>query len=386
MTGLLHRFHRRAQDLKVDYRDDLRLFRSASFRAGLVAMVVAYLLVPVGWETFPVTRLLEDWGLTLSTLNYCGIFAIGALGLNLLTGYTGQVSLGHSVFVGVGAYFTAYSGATWDLPMWLWLPGATLLGFAVGYLIGPFALRLRGNYLVVVTLGLVFVGDHVFRNWRSVTGGNAGVSVSKAPLELGPLDFRDLTLFGHEFEKHQSMFWLIWAFVALTALLVKNIVRTRPGRALQAVRDRDIAAEIIGIDLFRYKTMAFAISSAIAAMAGALYGTLQSYVSPIDFGLIVAIQYIAMIIMGGLGTIYGSIIGAFFVGGLPRMIDGLSKDFDLPGVGGDKGGAEGIISVLSLNHVIFGVMIAGFLLLEPRGAAGIWARVKAYFKAWPFSY
>ena len=174
--------------------------------------------------------------------------------------------------------------------------------------------------------------------------------------------------------------------MAVTALLVKNIVRTRPGRALQAVRDRDIAAEIIGIDLFRYKTMAFAISSAIAAMAGGLYGTLQAYVSPIDFGLLVAIQYIAMVILGGLGTVHGSIIGALFVGALPRVIDGLAKDYDLPGVGGDKGGLEGILSVSSLNHVIFGLLIAGFLLLEPRGVAGILARVRAYFKAWPFSY
>ncbi len=374
------------KDLKVRYQDDLRLFGSPTLRAGLVVMVFAYLFIPVWWETFAVTRLLEGWGLTMTTLNYAGIFAIGALGLNLLTGYTGQVSLGHSVFIGVGAYFTAYAGATWGLPFWLWLPGATLLGFAVGFLIGPFALRLRGNYLVVVTLGLVFVGDHVFRNWKSVTGGNTGVSVSKASLEVGPFDFRDLTLFGHGFEKQQSFFWLIWGFVAVTALLVKNIVRTRPGRALQAVRDRDIAAEIIGIDLFRYKTMAFAISSAIAAMAGGLYGTLQAYVSPIDFGLLVAIQYIAMVILGGLGTVHGSIIGALFVGALPRVIDGLAKDYDLPGVGGDKGGLEGILSVSSLNHVIFGLLIAGFLLLEPRGVAGILARVRAYFKAWPFSY
>ncbi|MBC8364270.1 MAG: branched-chain amino acid ABC transporter permease [Actinobacteria bacterium] len=374
------------KDLKVRYQDDLRLFGSPTLRLGLVALVLAYLFIPVWWETFPVTRLIEGWGLTMTTLNYVGIFAIGALGLNLLTGYTGQVSLGHSVFVGVGAYFAAYAGATWDLPFWLWLPGATLLGFAVGVLIGPFALRLRGNYLVVVTLGLVFVGDHVFRNWRSVTGGNAGVSVSKAPLEVGPIDFRDLTLFGHGFEKEQGFFWLIWGFVAITALLVKNIVRTRPGRALQAVRDRDIAAEIIGIDLFRYKTMAFAISSAIAAMAGGLYGTLQAYVSPIDFGLGIAIQYIAIIILGGLGTVHGSIIGALFVGALPRVIDGLAKDFDIPAVGGDKGGSGGILSVSSLNQIIFGLLIAGFLLLEPRGIAGIWARVKAYFKAWPFSY
>lgn len=377
---------RPSPNLRTRYTDDLRLFGSSWLKVGLVALILAYLFVPVWWESFWLTGLFDDWGLTLNTLSYAGIFAIGALGLNLLTGYTGQVSLGHSVFLGVGAYFTAYAGSEWDLPMVLWLPGATLLGFAVGALVGPFALRLRGNYLVVVTLGLVFVGDHIFRNWDSVTGGSTGVSVSSTSLELGPLDFRELSLFGHDFTEDQSLFWLIWAFVAIVALLMKNIVRTRPGRALQAVRDRDIAAEVIGVDLFRYKTMSFAISSAIAALAGALFGTLQLFISPIDFGLLISIQYIAIIILGGLGTIYGSIIGGLLLGGLPRVIDGLSKDYDLPGVAGDQGGQEGLVTVSSLNQIIFGLLIAGFLLLEPRGLAGIWVRIKTYFKSWPFSY
>ena len=377
---------RPSQKLATRYEDDLRLFGSPVLKAGLAIMIAAYVFVPVWWESFFLTQPLADRGLTLTTLAYIGIFAIGALGLNLLTGYTGQVSLGHAVFVGVGAYFTAYAGSEWDLPFVLWLPLATLLGFVVGGLVGPFALRLRGNYLVVVTLGLVFVGDHVFRNWDSVTNGSTGVSVSAASLEIGPFDFRGLSLFGHEFSEEASLLWLIWAFVAVTALLVKNIVRTRPGRALQAVRDRDIAAEVIGVDLFRYKTMAFAISSAIGALAGALFGPLQLFVSPIDFGLFISIQYIAIIIVGGLGTVYGSIIGAFVVGGLPRIIDGLSRDFDLPAVGGDRGGPEGLLSISSLNQIIFGFLIAAFLLLEPRGLAGIWVRIKAYFKAWPFSY
>jgi len=375
-----------SRHLTVKYLDDLRLFGSPLRRLCLMTLMFCYFVLPLCWETFPFVRTIDSWGLTLTTLNYAGVFAIGALGLNLLTGYTGQVSLGHSVFVAVGAYATAYAGSTWNIPMWLWLPGAVTAGFLVGLVIGPFALRLRGNYLVVVTLGMVFVGDHLFRNWKSATGGNAGVSVSKASLEIGPLDFRNLSVFGQQFDKDQSFFWLIWGAVALVALLLKNIVRARPGRALQAIRDRDLAAEIIGVDLFRYKTMAFAISSAVAALAGALFGPLQGYISPIDFGLLVSIQYIAIIILGGLGTVHGSIIGALLLGGLPRIIEGLAKDVDLPAVAGDKGGIEGIVSISSLNHIIYGVLIAGFLLLEPRGVAGIWARVKAYFQTWPFSY
>ena len=338
-----------SKELKVRYQQDLMLWRTPVLRAGLFSLFVLYILSPIIWESFIVTKFLDDIGLTMTTLNYAGVFAVGAIGLNLLTGYTGQVSLGHSVFVGAGAYFTAYAGSTWDLPFIVWLPGSLLVGFLIGFIVGPLALRLRGNYLVVVTLGLVFLGDHIFRNWKSVTGGSTGVSVTGASLKIGPVDFRNFEVFGHEFEKSQSFFWLIWGFVALVALLVKNIVRTRPGRALQAVRDRDIAAEIIGVDLLHYKTKAFAISSSIAALAGALFGVLQSFISPIDFGLLVAIQYIAIIILGGMGTIHGSIIGALVLGSLPRLVENISRDYDLPGVSGDQGGIGGMLSISSLN-------------------------------------
>ncbi|MDZ7674256.1 MAG: branched-chain amino acid ABC transporter permease [Acidimicrobiales bacterium] len=382
---------RRNHRMVVDYADDLRLFGTPWKRVGLVVLVGLYLFVPVLFAdlTFSwlpdIAQTAVQAFFNLNTLAYVGVFAIGAIGLNLLTGYTGQISLGHAVFLGVGAYTAAYVGNTYSWPMILWLPAATLAGFLVGAAIGPFALRLRGLYLVVVTLGLVFVGDHIFRNWESVTAGNTGVSTTAAEPVLGPLDFTGLELFGHEFTTEQSMFWLIWFFVALTALLVKNIVRTRPGRALQAIRERDLAAEIIGVDLSRYKIMAFAISSGIASLAGALYGALQLFVSPVDFALLVSIQFIAIIIIGGLGTVYGSIIGALLIGGLPRIIDELSRSQDLPGVGGDVGGVDGLISVSSLNQIIFGLAIAAVLLIESRGVAALWERSKLYFRTWPFT-
>ena len=198
-----------SKDLKVRYQQDLMLWRTPLLRSGLLTLIALYILSPIIWETFPVTKFLSDVGLTMTTLNYAGVFAVGAIGLNLLTGYTGQVSLGHSVFVGAGAYFTAYAGTTWDLPFLIWLPCSLLVGFLIGFIVGPLALRLRGNYLVVVTLGLVFLGDHIFRNWKSVTGGSTGVSVTGASLKIGSIDFRNLEIFGHEFEKSQSFFWLI---------------------------------------------------------------------------------------------------------------------------------------------------------------------------------
>jgi branched-chain amino acid transport system permease protein len=352
------------------YEEELRLFRTRSAKAGLVALVALWLLTPV---------FLVDpfW---LSVLNCAGIAAVGAIGLNLLTGYTGQVSLGHAFFIGAGAYVAAAVGGDLGLPLILWLPASALLGAAVGALIGPFALRLRGNYLAIVTLGLVFLGEHLFRNLDSVTGGNSGTSVT-AEAAIGPLDFSAITILGDEYIRNQGWFWLIWALVALAALLTKNIVRTRPGRAIQAIRDRDVAAEVVGVELGRYKVAAFAVSSGFAALAGALYGAYQQYVSPDEWTLVLSIQYIAIIIVGGVGTVFGAVLGALFLGGLPAVIDNYSES--IPGVGT---GTEGIIQVDSLNIAIFGLLIVLFLMFEPRGLAAMWLRLKAYFKAWPFSY
>lgn len=359
-------------NLTRHYADELRLFRTGSAKTWTAVLAALWLLTPM---------LLADpfW---LSVLNYAGIAAIGAIGLNLLTGYTGQVSLGHAFFIGAGAYTAAAVGGDLGLPLVLWLPAAALLGGAVGALIGPFALRLRGNYLAIVTLGLVFLGEHLFRNLDGVTGGNSGTSVT-AEATLGPLDFSAVSLLGDEYIREQGWFWLVWALVALVALLVKNIVRTRPGRAIQAIRDRDVAAEIIGVELGRYKIAAFAVSSALAGVAGALYGAYQQYVSPDEWTLFLSIQYIAIIIVGGVGTVFGAVLGALFLGGLPAVIENYSDS--IPGVA-TRAGDDGFISVFSLNQAIFGLLIVLFLMFEPRGLAAMWLRVKAYFKAWPFSY
>jgi branched-chain amino acid transport system permease protein len=355
-----------------DYRQDLRLFGTPLAKAGLAAMILGFLLLP--------TVVQDDFW--LSVLIYVGITAIGAIGLNLLTGYCGQISLGNAFFIGAGAYCTASMAGDFGLPLPLWLLAAAVVGGLLGGVIGPFALRLRGHYLAIVTLGLVFVGEHLWRNLKDVTGGNSGTSVV-ADVSLGPVDFAALNLAGEQYSRNQGFFWLVWALVALIALLAKNLTRTRAGRALQAVRDRDQAAEVIGVRVGRYKIGAFVLSSAIASVAGALYGTYQQYVSPDEWNLLLSIQYIAIIIVGGLGTIFGSILGAIFVGALPALIDRYSES--IPGVS-TRVGDDGFISVFALNQAIFGLLIVLFLVLEPRGLAGIWLRVKAYFKTWPFSY
>jgi len=363
-------------EMVIDYGDDLKLFRSRLTQVAMIVVLLVFLLLPLQVDDF--------W---LGVLNYVAIFAIGGIGLNLLTGFTGQVSLGHAFFVAVGAFSTAYLGGELDWPMWLWLPAAAILGAVIGAIVGPIALRLSGNYLAIVTLGLLFLGEHIFSNWKSVTGGGRGTRVD-APLAIGPIDFADLELFGSSYSRQQGLFWLLWIVVAITALIAKNIVRSRPGRAMQAIRDRDIAAEVVGVSLLRYKLGAFAVSSAMAAVAGAFYGAaVQQFVSPAEFGgqlgLILSIQFIAVIIIGGLGTVYGAILGAIVVGALPRIIQEFSGSLPFLSSGP---GDDGILEVSSFNNMLFGLLIIVFLLAEPLGLAALWMRLKAYFKFWPFSY
>lgn len=362
---------RRNTRMTIRYEDDLRLFRTHTARVVALVALGAAIVLPLTLGDF--------W---LSVLCYAGIATIGATGLNLLVGYTGQVSLGHAFFLGTGAYVAAFAGGSLGLPLPLWLAAAALIGAAIGALIGPFALRLRGNYLVIVSLGLLIVGQHVFENWDALTGGLTGRSV-RAPVTLGPLDFAALGTSTAHLTRNEGYFYLIWIVAGLLLLAGKNIVRTRPGRALQAIRDRDLAAEVLGISVFKYKVAAFALSSAYAAMAGALYASYARYVSPLDWSLFLSIQYIAMIIVGGAGTMLGSVLGALFLTVVPRLVESLSEQ--LPFVSRSAGSAGGI-TVYGLNQLLFGVLIIAFLIFEPRGLAEIWRRTKMYFTMWPFSY
>ncbi len=373
------------------YTDDLRLFPTPAKRVGLVALIALYLLVPY--------LINDEWG---SVLALAGIVAIGAIGLNLLTGYTGQPSLGMAAFIGLGAFIAGYygggrieDGIGYDLNLFVYLLMAVVAGAVVGFLIGLPALRLRGNYLVIVTLGLVFVALYVWKKWTTFTGGNEGSPMPvKADLSLGfwSIDFLKPTVFGKELGPKQGLMYLAWGLVIVVALLVKNIVRTRPGRALQAVRDRDVAAEVVGVSLFRYKVGAFVISSAIAAAAGVLYGLYLGFLTPDEtsLGLVLSIQFLAVIVVGGISTIYGSILGAVLVGALPKLIEEFVPDnWNLPILGWpivtNEAGSTGF-SKGALATAIYALLIIVFLVFEPRGLAGIWRRIQAYFKTWPFSY
>lgn len=363
------------RNLTLDYADDLRLFRGPWRKLGLGLLVFLYLWVPGYFSPY-----------VLGVLTLCGVYAVGAVGLNLLTGYAGQVSLGHAFFFGAGAYAAAYLGAQRQWPLLAYLLAAAAIGFAVGAIIGPFALRLRGNYLVIVTLGLVFLGEHLWKNWESVTGGGTGASVKAAPTSIGTWNFKDLNVGGVGYQKEQSMFWLVWAVVAVVVVVAKNLVRSRAGRAMQAVRDRDLSAEVIGVNLARYKVGAFAWSSALAALSGALYGVVTERVEGGIFNLFLSITFVAMVIIGGVGTIFGSVLGALLVFGGQQLISQNSGFFLFDPLIQSSPTDNGVFSIGEFNNILFGLFIVLFLLFEPRGLAALWLRAKTWFLTWPFSY
>ncbi len=361
---------RRPEGLHTRYADEIALVRTRADRVWVALLVVGYVATPLVLDDF--------W---LSVLVFTAIAAIGAIGLNLLTGFAGQVSLGHAFFLGLGAYTAGVLGGDLGLPVVVWLPAAGLFGALVGLAIGPFALRLKGLYLAIVTLGLVFVGDHLFRNLRLITGGSQGRAIP-SPL-IGGLNFADLgAVLGMPLSREQSFFLFVIPLLALATIAAKNVARTRPGRAFQAIRDREIAAAVIGVDVARYKVGAFVISSFYASAAGALLGSYLRHVTPDRFDLTLSIQYVAMVIVGGIGTVYGSLFGALFIVLVPRLVEQVSPL--IPFVTRSAGAAG--VTVFTLNQIVFGVLIVVFLVAEPLGLAGIWRRLRLYFRMWPFSY
>lgn len=346
---------RESRRAAIDAR--MRLWTPFVGAAGLLLLFAAWAVLP-----------LVLGGFALKLYVYVGMAAIGAIGLNFLAGNAGQVSLGHPFFIGVGVYCGAALGADQGWPLAVWLPAAAVLGAGFGALIGPFALRLKGNYLVMITIALVFVGQHVFNNWSAVTGGVGGRPIAP-PMSIFGWDLNDART---PILKDQRFAWFVWPLVGLCALAVTNILRSRPGRALQAIRDRDLTAEVLGISLARYKVSAFALSGALAALTGGLYGAYVGFASPTEWNLLLAIQYLAMIVVGGMGSVAGSVIGAAVIVCLPYAVQAGVQS--LPWLGGlvsQSPGDGGWLSVFALNQILFGVLIAMFLTFAPRGLAAL---------------
>lgn len=369
----------RARGMIRNYSQDVRLVKSRGGLVTLLGVIAIFLVLP--WIVD------DSWA---GIFMIAGYTAVGALGLNLLTGYTGLPSLGTAAFIAIGAFSASYLGREEDVAglewsFWGYALVALAVGALVGFIVGLPALRLRGVYLSIATLGLVFVTLYVLKSWDEVSGGNAGASLP-ITVELWPfgLDFANLELFGHTFSRNQGLLYLVWAFVGIVALLCKNIVRSRPGRALQAVRDRDVAAEVVGVSLFRSKVGAFVISSAIGSLAGVFYGLFIQYVVPDEsnFGLNVSIQFLAVIVVGGIGTGYGPVVGAVLIAAIPKFIDGLSSllPFLFTESPSEVGFTKGNFATL-----LYALLIIIFLITEPNGVAGLARRIGGYFRSWPLA-
>jgi branched-chain amino acid transport system permease protein len=339
----------------TSYRADLALRHTPVEYIRLVLALVIVLALPSLVSPF--------W---LTVLNQIGIAVIGAIGLNILVGYTGQISLGQGGFLAVGAYTAGLIAVNTSASPLLGLLAAVVVTAVVGAFFGLPALRLKGLYLAIATLAAQQIIVWVITHWEFVTGGTDA------------LVLESVSVFGWTITGDKQWFWVIAAFAALATITATNLFRTGVGRAFVAIRDQDIAAAVVGVDPARYKVLAFGVSSGFVGLAGALTAYWTQILTWERFTLDVSILYLAMIIVGGLGTVSGSIYGAAFMIGVPAYLDQLSFR-----VSGDSFLARDLPAIKLL---IFGLTIVLFLVFEPRGLARIWQRIKDYFGLWPFRY
>jgi branched-chain amino acid transport system permease protein len=298
-----------------------------------------------------------------------GIYAIAAIGLNVLIGYTGQISLGHGAFFGVGAYAAAVLATRFDMPFLITLPAAGFITALVGMVFGLPSSRLKGLYLTIATLAGQFIIEYSLVHWESVTMGTMGITLPKA------------TFFGWPLVGDRSFFYTTFALLALLLWMAVNLMRTKFGRAFIAIRDNDRAAEGMGIPIFPYKLLAFAISSFYAGVAGGLwaYYTVSITTEPFNLGL--SVEYIAMVIIGGMGNMTGAVFGAVFITGLNEGLRTMTDILMNIGLFSQAG-----LNMAPLKEFVFGLAIVLFILLEPRGLAEVWRIVRSNFRLWPFSY
>jgi branched-chain amino acid transport system permease protein len=303
----------------------------------------------------------------LSLANSVGIATIGAIGLNILVGYTGQISLGQGGFLAVGAYTAGILTAQMGLPWYASTLVACLVTAVIGAIFGIPSLRLKGLYLAIATLAAQVIILWVVTHWKALTGGVDALVVPNP------------TLFGIQINTEFNMYWVIWGLAGLTALATINLFRTHYGRAFIAIRDQDIAAEVMGINLFLYKLLAFAVSSFFVGLAGALTAHYRSIVTWERFTIDVSVLYLAMIIIGGLGSVPGSFFGATFMTLLPAILTNLGRALksSFPFI-------EGTLPFI--QQAAFGTVIILFLIFEPEGLNKMWKNLKDYFRLWPFSY
>jgi branched-chain amino acid transport system permease protein len=347
--------------LKTSYEADMALYPLPIARWTVAVLaVIFFLLIPLTLHEY-----------YLSVANLVWIAIVGALGLNILVGYTGQVSIGHGAFMSVGAYTAANLATRLDSPWPVNLLAGGLMAAAVGAVVGIPSLRIKGLYLAIATLAGQLIIEWTINHVTFISGGvQASISVPRPRLGSMVLS------------SQRDMYYFLLVFVVIAIVGTMNLVRSRVGRAFIAIRDQDIAAEIIGIDIFRYKLLAFAISSFYAGVTGVLYTYFLGIANYEQFQIGVSIDYLAMIIVGGLGSVLGSIFGAIFITLLPIVIRLSMESF-----GSVFFNPQTVLNLIpNLRLMLFGALIIFFLVVEPDGLNRLWRNIRNYFRIWPFAY
>jgi branched-chain amino acid transport system permease protein len=336
------------------YGQDVAIFRTRAQWVMLFAFLAFLFTCPLFFS---------DRILTIMTI--IGITVISVHGLNILTGYCNQISIGHVGFMAVGAYTSAVLTAKLGWPFWAALPAAALMAGIVGIIFGLPSLRVKGFYLIMATIAAHFIIIWFIIQLRNVTGGADGMAVPRP--EIGSFVLKSKA----------SWFYLVMIFACLATFLAKNVVRTRVGRAFIAIRDNELAAEVMGVNLWAYKLLAFFIGCVFAGVAGSLTVHYFAFASPTQFPFMDSVWYLGMLIVGGMGSTVGAIFGAVSL----KLLDELVTI-----VGPILSAAVAPQAAASLGLIMRGLVIIVFLIFEPRGLAHRWQMVKAYYRLWPFSH
>jgi branched-chain amino acid transport system permease protein len=341
--------------LHTGYGQDIALLQTRTERTALALLLVTLAVVP-----FVASPFLLDLA--------CQVFlaSIGALSLMLLTGYAGQISLGHAGLIAAGAFTTGILAREIHAPFWITLPASAVTGIVLGFIFGLPSLRLRGLYLAVSTLALHFIVIYLGGEYETKRGFSTGIVVEPP------------SLFGVRLNDGRAWYFVLLGAAALALTICINLLRSRSGRAFRAIHARETVAEALGISIARYKLLAFVISSSMTTVAGCLFAYYRGFVSIEAFDLFLSIQYVAMIIIGGMGSLLGALLGAIFVTLFPYVIESLLGL--LPNVQRLAG------DIFAVNYASFGVVMILFLVLEPLGLVGVWRRIQNYFLLWPFKH
>ncbi len=334
--------------MKTYYYQDIRLFKYRSTFFWYLALVAGCFVLPV---------LLDEY--LVSQLNFIAMYSIAAVGLMLLTGYTGQVSMGHAAFFAIGSYTSAILTAH-GVPFVVSLPLAGVVAGIIGVIMGRPILHLTGLYLAIATMGFAFIVNEVLVRWESLTKGNLGYYLS--PPSIGPFIF----------DTERRYYYLSLVVLILTLLAARNILRAPLGRAMIAIRDSEIASEAMGISPAKFKTMSFAVSAFFTGVAGCLYAHKVLFINPESYTIILSVELLAMVIIGGLGSLHGAVFGAIFFIFLPQLII-MTKDY-MP---------EYLQNQTGLEPALFGLLIILVMLFEPLGIYGRWLKTKFYFEMFP---